>query len=247
MGGRRGGDGMSQLKSVQEKLRLIRVLRLLKKTYTYEELSKMTGLPITVLNRYVRGKVLPSAERTKQLLELLLPYINIEEEVRRRIKFDERGFFDNMSVLSDTALMSLIAEEVASRYLEKDVDKVLTAETDGIVLGTHIARELGVDIVYAKKKKEVGVEKFYEASYVPSASGSVMTLYLPQWALKKGERVLIVDDVIRSGETQKALVELTKQAGAKPIGMFFLVSVGGILDSLRGEYEFPVESLIRLD
>ncbi|WP_297470268.1 phosphoribosyltransferase family protein [Thermococcus sp.] len=238
---------MSQLKSVQEKLRLIRVLRLLKKSYTYDELSKITGLPITVLNRYVRGKVLPSAERTRELLELLLPYINLEEEVKKRIKFDERGFFDNMPVLSDTALMSLIAEEVAGRYLDKDVDKVLTAATDGIALGVHIARELGVDIVYAKKKKEVGVEKFYEVSYVPSASGSVMTLYLPQWALKKGENVLIVDDVIRSGETQRALVEMTRQAGAKPVGMFFLISVGDIVEKLREEYEFPVESLIRLD
>ncbi|WP_099209929.1 phosphoribosyltransferase family protein [Thermococcus henrietii] len=238
---------MSQLKSVQEKLRLIRVLRLLKKSYTYEELSKITGLPITVLNRYVRGKVLPSAERTRELLELLLPYINLEEEVKKRIKFDERGFFDNMPVLSDTALMSLVAEEVAGRYLDKDVDKVLTAATDGIALGVHIARELGADIVYAKKKKEVGVEKFYEVSYVPSASGTVMTLYLPQWALKKGENVLIVDDVIRSGETQRALVEMTRQAGAKPIGMFFLVSVGDIVEKLQEEYEFPVESLIRLD
>ena len=238
---------MSQLKSVQEKLRLIRVLRLLKKSYTYEELSKITGLPITVLNRYVRGKVLPSAERTRELLQLLLPYINLEEEVKKRIKFDERGFFDNMPVLSDTALMSLIAEEVAGRYLDKDVDKVLTAATDGIALGVHIARELGADIVYAKKKKEVGVEKFYEVSSVPSASGTVMTLYLPQWALKKGENVLIVDDVIRSGETQRALVEMTRQAGAKPIGMFFLVSVGDIVEKLQEEYEFPVESLIRLD
>ncbi|AMQ19068.1 phosphoribosyltransferase family protein [Thermococcus peptonophilus] len=237
---------MSQLKAVQEKLRLIRILRLLKKSYTYEELSRITGLPITVLNRYVRGKVLPSSERTKELMELLAPYINIEEEVRKRIKFDERGFFDNMPVLSDTALMSLIAEEVASKYMDKDIDKVLTAETDGIVLGTHIARELGADLIYAKKKKEVGVEKFYEVNYVPSASGSVMTLYLPHWALKKGETVLIVDDVIRSGETQRALVELVHQAGAKPVGMFFLISVGDEVEKLKGEHPFPVESLIKL-
>lgn len=233
---------MSQLKAVQEKLRLIRILRLLKKSYTYEELSRITGLPITVLNRYVRGKVLPSSERTKELMELLAPYINIEEEVRKRIKFDERGFFDNMPALSDTALMSLIAEEVASKYMDKDIDKVLTAETDGIVLGAHIARELGADLIYAKKKKEVGVEKFYEVNYVPSASGSVMTLYLPQWALKKGETVLIVDDVIRSGETQRALVELAHQAGAKPVGMFFLISVGDEVENSKGSTHSPLRA-----
>lgn len=238
---------MSQLKSVQEKLRLVRILRLLKKSHTYEELSKITGLPITVLNRYVRGKVLPSTERTRELLELLRPYVNIEEEVRKRIKFDERGFFDNMPVLSDTALMSIIAEEIAGRYMEVNVDKVLTAATDGIPLAVHVARELNVDVVYAKKKKEVGVEKFYEVSYVPSASGSVTTLYLPHWALRKGEKVLIVDDVIRSGETQKALLEMCRQAGAKPVGMFFLVSVGDVIEHLKEEYSIPVESLIKLE
>lgn len=238
---------MSQLKSVKEKLRLINVLRLLKENYTYEELSKITGLPITVLNRYVRGKVLPSTERTRELLELLRPYVNIEEEVRKRIKFDERGFFDNMPVLSDTALMSIIAEEIAGRYMEVNVDKVLTAATDGIPLAVHVARELNVDVVYAKKKKEVGVEKFYEVSYVPSASGSVTTLYLPHWALRKGEKVLIVDDVIRSGETQKALLEMCRQAGAKPVGMFFLVSVGDVIEHLKEEYSIPVESLIKLE
>ncbi len=152
---------MSQIRAVQEKLRLVRVLKILKKSYTYEELSKMTGLPITVLNRYVRGKVLPSTERTKELLKMLSPYVNLEEEVRKRIKFDEMGFFDNMMVLSDTPLMSLIAEEVASRYMDKNVTKILTAATDGIPLGVHIAKELNADVVYAKKKKEVGVEKFY--------------------------------------------------------------------------------------
>jgi len=235
---------MGQLESVQEKLRLIRVLRLLKKRYTYEELSRITGLPITVLNRYVRGKVLPSAERTRELLELLSPYVDLGEEVRRRIRFDERGLFDITPVLSDTALMSLIAEYVANRYR---AEKVLTAATDGIVPAVHIARELNADLAYAKRRKEVGVERFYEVNYVPSASGSVMTLYLPQWALRKGESVLIVDDVIRSGETQRALVELTRLARANPVGMFFIVSVGDIVEELRKEYDFPVESLVRLD
>jgi len=237
---------MSQIEAVKEKLRVVRILKLLKKTYTYDDLSKITGLPITVLNRYVRGKVLPSTDRAKELLQMLSPYINIEDEVRRRIEFDEHGLFDNMKILSDTALMSLIAEEIASKYMGKDVSKVLTAATDGIPLAVHIADELNVDVVYAKKKKEVGVEKFYEVNYVPSASGSVMTLYLPQWALKKGDNVLIVDDVIRSGETQRALIDMCKQAGAVPIGMFFLISVGNFVDKLREEYNIPVDVLVRL-
>lgn len=237
---------MNQLEAVREKLRIIRMLRVLKKTYTYEELSEITGLPVTVLNRYVKGKVLPSVERARELFERLSPYLNLEEEVKKRLKFDSHGFFDSMSVLSDTNLLALISEDVALKYMKLGAEKILTAATDGIPLAVQIANELGVDVVYAKKKKEVGVEKFYEINYIPSASGSITTLYLPVWALKKGERVLIVDDVVRSGETQRALVELCKQAGAIPVGMFFLISVGDIVEKLKEEYNIPVEALVNL-
>ncbi|USG99865.1 helix-turn-helix domain-containing protein [Thermococcus argininiproducens] len=237
---------MSQIEAVKEKLRVIRILRLLKKNYTYEELSRITGLPITVLNRYVRGKVLPSTQRTKELIEVLSPYLNLEEEVRRRIIFDKHGLFDNLKILSDSDLMSLIAETIASKYREVKIDKILTAATDGIPLAIHIGNELGVDVVYAKKKREVGVEKFYEVNYVSSSSGSVMTLYLPYWAIKKGENVLIVDDVVRSGETQKALLEMCKQANATPVGMFFLISVGTVVERINEEYNIPVDVMIQL-
>ncbi|HDH45207.1 MAG TPA: helix-turn-helix domain-containing protein [Thermococcus sp.] len=237
---------MSQIEAVKEKLRVIRVLRLLKKNYTYEELSRITGLPITVLNRYVRGKVLPSTQRTRELIKVLSPYVNLEEEVKRRIIFDKHGLFDNLKILSDNDLMNLIAESIASKYRDKKIDKILTAATDGIPLAIHIGNELGVDVVYAKKKREVGVEKFYEVNYVSSSSGSVMTLYLPHWAIKKGENILIVDDVVRSGETQKALLEMCKQANTTPVGMFFLISVGSVIDRIKEEYKIPVDAMIHL-
>jgi len=237
---------LSQIESVKEKLRVIRVLRLLKKNYTYEELSRITGLPITVLNRYVRGKVLPSTQRTRELIKILSPYMNLEEEVKRRIIFDKHGLFDNLKILSDNDLMNLIAESIASKYRDKKIDKILTAATDGIPLAIHIGNELGVDVVYAKKKREVGVEKFYEVNYVSSSSGSIMTLYLPHWAIKKGENILIVDDVVRSGETQKALLEMCKQANTTPVGMFFLISVGNVIDRIKEEYKIPVDVMIHL-
>lgn len=237
---------MSQIEAVKEKLRVIRVLRLLKKNYTYEELSRITGLPITVLNRYVRGKVLPSTQRTRELIKVLSPYVNLEEEVKRRIIFDKHGLFDNLKILSDNDLMNLIAESIASKYRDKKIDKILTAATDGIPLAIHIGNELGVDVVYAKKKREVGVKKFYEVNYVSSSSGSVMTLYLPHWAIKKGENILIVDDVVRSGETQKALLEMCKQANTTPVGMFFLISVGSVIDRIKEEYKIPVDAMIHL-
>jgi len=238
---------MNQLKLTMEKLRAIRMLKLLKETYTYEELSRITGLPITVLNRYVRGKVLPSGNRARELAKRLSPYVDLRAEVLKRLKLNEGGFFDALPVLSDTVLMSLIGEDVVNSLGDLEVEKILTAATDGIPVAVHIARELGVPVVYAKKKKEVGVESFYEVNYVPSALGSVTTLYLPRWALKKNENVLIVDDVIRSGETQRALIELCHQAGANLRGLFVLISVGDALKKIGREMNLPAWSYVEVE
>ena len=64
--------------------------------------------------------------------------------------------------------------------------------------------------------------------------------------IKKGENILIVDDVVRSGETQKALLEMCKQANTTPVGMFFLISVGNVIDRIKEEYKIPVDAMIHL-
>lgn len=74
---------MSQLKAVQEKLRLIRILRLLKKSYTYEELSRITGLPITVLNRYVRERYYQAPRGLKSLWSCLHPISTLKKRFAR--------------------------------------------------------------------------------------------------------------------------------------------------------------------
>jgi len=102
----------------------------------------------------------------------------------------------------------------------------MTAAVDGVPLATIIAQSLGVDLVIAKRSKEVGVREFYEESYIPSDSAMIMAYYIPRISLKKGDSVLIVDDVVRSGETQRALVNIIRKSRSDVAGIFALVAVG---------------------
>jgi adenine/guanine phosphoribosyltransferase-like PRPP-binding protein len=198
-----------------------------KRNITYRELASKTGLPVTVLSRYAKGHVLPNTSRAKQLWKVLTKLVGLEAELRNRIKFDEEGYFDNTEIIGDFNILQQAANHALAIFAGKRVTKVLSAAVDGIPLATMVANALGVNLVIAKRSKEVGVKAFLEETYILlKGSGVTSTIYIPKEAIKKRDSVLIVDDMIKSGETQAALVNLVRKAKAELSGVFSLIAVG---------------------
>jgi len=214
-----------------------------KRNITYRELASKTGLPVTVLSRYAKGHVLPNTARAKQLWRVLTKVVGLEPELRSRIKFDEDGYFDNTEIVGDFNILQQAANHALADFAGKRVTKILTAAVDGIPLATMVGNALGVNLVVAKKNKEVGVKVFLEETYVLGKdSGVTMTLYIPKEAVKKRDSVLIVDDMIKSGETQAALVNLVRKAKAEISGIFSLIAVGEDWNKrLKSSSECPIE------
>jgi purine operon repressor len=197
-----------------------------KRNITYRELSSKTGLPVTVLSRYAKGHVLPNTARAKQLWKVLTKLVGLERELRSRIKFNEDGYFDNTEIIGDFNILQQAANHALANFAGKRVTKVLTAAVDGIPLGTMVANALGVNLVIAKRGKEVGVKAFLEETYALRDSGVTVTLYVPKDAIKRRDSVMIVDDMMKTGETQAALVNLVRKAKAEISGIFSLIAVG---------------------
>ena len=223
----RGRDyGLSRLDKLRFRMEVIELLRLIKQRFTYSQLSSLTGLPATVLSRYILGHVLPSFERAMELWHILTRnVVNLRDEIMDRIKFDDNGFFDNTAIINDPLMRKFIALRFFEKLVGTRVDKILTAAVDGVPLAVTLSDMLGVPLVVAKKEKEIGIHEFWTVDIVRE-SGFRETLYVPKRWLRKKDWVVIVDDVIRTGETQKALVELVRRAGAKVVGFFAIVSVG---------------------
>ncbi|MCD6325582.1 adenine phosphoribosyltransferase [Candidatus Bathyarchaeota archaeon] len=265
------------------RLATVELLRMAKKQYTYKKLQEETNLPVTVLSRYVKGHVLPNSERAQEIWQALSRIINIEEEIRRRLRWDVDGFFDNTSIISDTSLLSQAANYAIAKFAGKRITKVLTAAVDGIPLATLVAKALGVNLVIAKPMKEVGVSAFIEETYTLSESGRTVTLFVPRNAIKRQKKakekyrterealeaterwkrkgyeaylagrnpsrdvyevevlriydsVLIVDDVIKTGDVQSALINLVKKAKAEVSGIFALIAIG---DAWKKKMQLP--------
>ena len=198
-----------------------------KRNITYRELSSKTGLPVTVLSRYAKGHVLPNTKRAKELWKVLTKIVGLETELRNRIRFDENGYFDNTEIVGDSNILQQAANYALAKFAGKRVTKILTAATGGIPLATMVANALGVNLIVAKKNKEVGVKAFIDETYIlGKESGVTVTLFMPKNAIKRRDSVLIVDDTIRSGESQEALGKLVRRSKAEVSGVFSLIAVG---------------------
>jgi len=198
-----------------------------KRNITYRELASKTGLPVTVLSRYAKGHVLPNTVRAKQLWKVLSKLVGLETELRSRIKFDEDGYFDNTEIIGDFNVLQQAANSALASFAGRRVTKVLSAAVDGLPLATMVANALGVNLVVAKKNKEVGVKAFLEETYILGKdSGVTITIYVPKESIKKRDSVLVVDDMIKTGETQLAMINLIRKAKAEISGVFTLIAVG---------------------
>ncbi|MDW8033628.1 MAG: phosphoribosyltransferase family protein [Nitrososphaerota archaeon] len=236
-----------RLEQIKRKINLISLLNVVKNSYTYHELSQITGLPITVLARYAKGHVLPSDERVNELYQILTDKVPLEEIILSRLVVDESGYFDSSHVIWDVDLLRLVSQKVASLFAGKNIDKVMTAAVDGIPLASFVAEELGADIVIAKRYKEVGVKDFLEITYVIGSSAVVSSLYIPKNSLKKDDSVLIVDDAIRTGETDVALIKLAEKAKANIVGLFILIATGrDWRERLQKETDAPIYVLAEM-
>ncbi|WP_121820322.1 phosphoribosyltransferase family protein [Halostella salina] len=215
---------MNRAEKAGLQLQAVSVLRMLKESRTYDELADLTDLPAGDLNRYVNGHVLPSAERAREVVDGVGREA-LSRELEERVRVDEEGYVDNSGVVFDQSFLDLIAPVAAGAFDFERPDVVLTAATDGITLAAAMASYFGARSAYAKKSKETAVEEFIE-SRQRLQSGIELTYYLPASAIEPGETVLVVDDLIRSGETQELLLDIATSADADVCGVFALIAVG---------------------
>jgi adenine phosphoribosyltransferase len=222
---------MTKLSETKKKIFAIEILQLLKKEYSYNELSKMLDLPIPVISRYINGHVLPNIKRTDKILNFFKEEYLIEM-IKSKIKIKENGIFDLSSLVHDTMLQRIVGKTVFHEFEIIDIDKILTVETNGIPLAVQIGNEFGVDVIIAKKQKELGIDEFIEEKSIVSPSVGKF-FYIPKDSIKKDDLVLIVDDIIRTGVTISGLIKLIEKAKAKPAGIFTLISTKDAIENLK--------------
>ncbi len=219
-------DVETRVRELKYRMMIVDLLKVASERHTYQELSEILGLSPPILSRYMRGHVLPSYSRAQGLYEKLMEITNIKEELKKRISFDEEGYFDNTPLVSEITWLKIMSNYALEKFAGRRVTKILTAAVDGIPVSTLVANLLDVDLLVAKGTKEVGISDFIEETYIPKGSAIRQSLYVPKASIRKRDSILIIDDVVRTGETVKALVDMVANQRADIAGIYVLVTVG---------------------
>ncbi len=124
----------------------------------------------------------------------------------------------------DVGLMHLCGERLAGLFRHLRPTKVLTAEISGIAPAVTTGLHLGVPVVYARKSRPITMpsEVLLTFSHSHTKGGVVELVVSPEY-LRAGERVLIIDDFLASGETILGLARLAGAGGATLIGIGTLI------------------------
>ena len=150
-------------------------------------------------------------------------------------------FRDITPLLGNKQALDAAINLLSDKFKNKKIDVVVAAEARGFILAGAVANKLNAGFVPVRKKNKLPY-KTYQASY--SLEYGIDTLEIHRDAFRPGSRVLILDDLLATGGTVKAIIDLIKKMDGKIIGICFLIeltALGG-RKKLRG---YPVYSLIK--
>jgi adenine phosphoribosyltransferase len=169
--------------------------------------------------------------------------VDLKTKIRDVPDFPQPGivFKDIMPLLADEQALSQLIDELAAWAEEREPEVVLGAEARGFITGGALAYKLGSGFVAARKPGKLPW-KTVSATYALEYGADSLELHAD--AIKEGARVLIHDDVLATGGTAKAKIELVEQLGGLVVGVLFIIS----LEFLNGREKlagYDVHSLIQ--
>lgn len=170
---------------------------------------------------------------------------HLKKLIREVPDFPKKGilFYDITTLLKDKLGFATLIDALSEYYLQKDVDLVLGIEARGFIFGPALAYRLNAGFVPVRKPKKLPAETAkwtYELEY-----GSD-TLEIHKDAIKPKQRVIIVDDLLATGGTANATVQLVKSLGGEIAGLGFVIE----LDFLKGRDKldgYDVYALLHYD
>lgn len=151
----------------------------------------------------------------------------LEEYVRSIPDFPEEGiiFRDVTSVLQDADGLHLAIETMQDMVKDLEVDVIAGPESRGFIFGTPIAYNMHKPFVLIRKKGKLPCETVsidYELEY------GTATIEMHKDSIKPGQKVLIVDDLIATGGTTKAMIDLVESLGGEVVGIVVLMELAGL-------------------
>lgn len=166
----------------------------------------------------------------------------VEDYIRTIPDFPEEGimFRDVTSILQDGEGLKLAIDEMIKALDGVEFDVIAGAESRGFIFGVPIAYAMGKPFVPVRKAGKLPCEtvsKSYDLEYGQA------TIEIHKDAVKPGQKVVLVDDLIATGGTMEAAAELVEELGGEVVKMLFLIELAG-LEGRKKLGKYDVEAIV---
>ena len=170
---------------------------------------------------------------------------HLKELIREVPDFPKEGinFYDITTLLKDPNGLKETLDVMVDRYKDKEIDVVIGMESRGFIFATPLAHQIGAGFVPVRKPGKLPAKKTsvsYDLEYGQD------TLEIHEDAVKEGQRVLIIDDLLATGGTAKATTDLVEKLNGNIVELAFLCELTFLKgrDKLNG---YDVHSFLKYD
>jgi adenine phosphoribosyltransferase len=170
--------------------------------------------------------------------------LDLKSKVRRIPEFKGVVFWDITPLLKDSCCFRECIRRLARHYRGKAIDFIVSNEARGFIVGAALAYELGVGFVPVRKKGKLPfkcVDLTYKKEY------ECDTIEIHEDAVTRGQKVLLIDDLLATGGTIKANIELVEKLGGTVVGIGFLIELGYLNGRKAIGDKYDVYSLMQYD
>src|SRR5215218_8563946 len=163
--------------------------------------------------------------------------MDLKQHIRSVPDFPKTGilFYDITTLLRDPQGFKMTIDVLSTPYVGQGIDSVVGIESRGFILGAAVAERIGAGFIPIRKPGKLpakAIKETYDLEYGKDA------LEIHEDAIDKGQRILIVDDVLATGGTAAAAVQLVRKLGGDLQGLAFLIELLG----LNGAAKLPGEN-----
>ena len=169
--------------------------------------------------------------------------MELKDYIRNIKDYPKEGilFRDITTLLKDKDAFKFAIDKMAEQVKDKKVDLIVGAESRGFLIGSALAYKINCGFIPVRKKGKLPYKTISEEYALEYGTD---TLFMHEDAIKKGDNVLVVDDLIATGGTALAMIKMVEKLGGNVIGSSFLIE----LEELNGRKEiekYPINVLIK--
>ncbi|MCS7135933.1 MAG: helix-turn-helix domain-containing protein [Nitrososphaerota archaeon] len=202
---------------------VIDLLKLLKEKHDYKTLSKMTGLPTSTLNRYIKNKTTPRPQNVKKLIEKIESRADVAELIREKalINGDDVNVYE---VVSNPSLLKLINFYIVNEFSGSKLTAIMPLDVHSIPLSVVAAITIDRRLLLLSERPLWDDENAITITYKMPGFVEKFKLWLPKNIVSNKDSVLMISSFLNSDSLINSVVSMLQKKEVSVAGLFSIMA-----------------------